>query len=67
MPTTTPLRSARNTILVSLGAAALVTIAIALVLGEPLYYVAALLFVVAGVASVYVIRSLERKIGQGQS
>ncbi|MFZ9870314.1 MAG: hypothetical protein ACO3I4_02825 [Candidatus Kapaibacteriota bacterium] len=58
-----PLQSALVIILVSLGIATAVTTIAGIVVGEPLYFIASGLFVVAGVAGVLVIRSLSRKIG----
>lgn len=63
MSRTNPLQSALIIILVSLSIATAVTTIAGIVVGEPLYFIASGLFVVAGVAGVLVIRSLSRKIG----
>lgn len=57
------LQSALTIILVSLTIATAVTTVAGIIVGEPLYFIASGLFVIAGVAGVLVIRSLSRKIG----
>ena len=58
------LGSALVTILVSALICVVLTITAAVVTGEPLYYVAAALFGISGLAGVYVIRNLTRKMNK---
>lgn len=56
------LGSALVIILVSALICVVLTVAAAVVTGEPLYYVAAALFGISGIAGVYVVRNLTQKM-----
>lgn len=56
------LGSALVVILISSVLCVLLTVAAAIITGETLYLVAALLFLISGVSGIWVVRNLDRKI-----
>lgn len=58
------LGSALVTILLSVTVCVILMVAAAIITDQGLYYVAAGLFAVSGVAGVYVVRALQKKIGR---